>query len=47
MNKNLIGNGSNIIFYGDENGNFRKKQDREYIPNMDEMYKRYLEESDK
>ena len=26
---------------------FRIKQDREYISSMDEMYKRYLEESNK
>ena len=26
---------------------FRIKQDREYISSMDEMYKRYLKESDK
>ena len=26
---------------------FRVKQDREYISSMDEMYKRYLEESNK
>lgn len=31
----------------DEYEKFRIKQDREYISSMDEMYKRYLEESDK
>lgn len=31
----------------DEYEKFRIKQDREYISSMDEMYKRYLKESDK